>query len=1008
MYEIPQELKYKEKIVFNLDFQQMGYALLFSFFIILVFKTSIGLYSKLAISSILAVIAVLFMFFDFKLILKNYISWLNFRNIKFLSRKMNRFIGINDIKEEYFETREFKNRLISRIRKRRSYEIKKIAVIRVFPINFNIGTDEEKISITKNFERFLNSLEFPVQIFIKTEDLDISSHYKAIDLKLKKKYRPYFENYKLNLNKITNENKARNRKFYLVIKEAGNLEIQVNICLERLKALNLRAYILKKNSLLKLLKDFFKADEKNAVVDVDRLNYYNYLISPGYIKNNIDYLEIDNKFYRVINAHNYPRAVESGFLDRIITLNGDFDISIFIEPFNIEITIIKINKELQKQRADLYSLEKRKILNTSLKLKYNDTKKTLEELQKGNQKLFNLSLYINARANSKKDLDFLTKKLEAELNSLLIVPKIALFSMHKALKSVMPFSFNEINVTRNITSEALSAFFPFTSQFLDIDKEGVLLGLNKNNIPIIKDIYGLGNSNGFILASSGFGKSFYAKLFVIRQLLKNTKVYVIDPQNEYVNLARKFKGQVINISRNSSSIINPLDLMGHDYYEKRLSLIDLMQVMLGRLSDIQKSVIDKALSLTYERKGIKSDEDTWSYKAPVMADLLKELESMSKKVGMLEKSTYRSLLNRISMYVDGVFSFLNKQTNINFENDFVVFNIGDMPKQVKPVVMFLILDYVYMKMKGSKDKKLLIIDEAWSLLNRVEDASYIFEIVKTSRKFNLALLLITQDVQDLLNSSAGNAVLSNSSYTILLRQKPSVIELIDRMFHLSQNEKDLLMTSSIGNGLVIMDNYHSELKIISSDEEYGLLNTNPNITYRKPRKITKEAREVDIKLDLDKRFYVKKDLSKEEVEFLLNHGYLISSQTSLFNNKNDEYLLKPSPNESSVHFFLIYEISEYIRKFTDEVYTYNTVKPDIVFKINKKEIAIEVETGSNNKKDLMNKVSLLNNNYKEWFFVLSDVNLISQYEKYGKIVLRHGIPTKIPEYFMVNGKKRRK
>ena len=205
-----------------------------------------------------------------------------------------------------------------------------------------------------------------------------------------------------------------------------------------------------------------------------------------------------------------------------------------------------------------------------------------------------------------------------------------------------------------------------------------------------------------------------------------------------------------------------------------------------------------------------------------------------------------------------------------------------------------------------------------------------------------------------------------------------------------------------------MDNYHSELKIISSDEEYGLLNTNPNITYRKARKVVKEVREIDIKLDLDKRFYVKKEILKEEIEFLLNHGYLISSQVSLFSNKNDEYLLKPNSNESSVHFFLIYEISEYIRKFTDEVYNYNTVKPDIVFKVNKKEIAVEVETGSNNKKDLMNKVSLLNNNYKDWFFVLSDVNLISQYERYGKIVLRHEISGKIPEYFMIDGKKKSK
>ena len=284
---------------------------------------------------------------------------------------------------------------------------------------------------------------------------------------------------------------------------------------------------------------------------------------------------------------------------------------------------------------------------------------------------------------------------------------------------------------------------------------GILLGMNKNNIPIIKDIFKLYNANGVVLASSGGGKSYFTKLMISRLLLNGTKVIVIDPQAEYVDLAQRFSGQLITISRESETIINPLDLMGHDYDEKKLTLLELFPIMIGQTSEIQKAVLDRALTSIYNAKGITNDKITWKKEPPLMVDLLQQLKEMSKYATIVEKETYRSLINRIEMYVTGVFSFLNKQTNLNFQNRFVVFNVGDMPSQVKPTVMFLILDYVYMKMKKDIERKILVVDEAWSLLQRTEDEGYIFKIVKTCRKFNLGLLLITQDVADLIKSDAG-------------------------------------------------------------------------------------------------------------------------------------------------------------------------------------------------------------------------------------------------------------
>jgi type IV secretory pathway VirB4 component len=374
---------------------------------------------------------------------------------------------------------------------------------------------------------------------------------------------------------------------------------------------------------------------------------------------------------------------------------------------------------------------------------------------------------------------------------------------------------------------------------------------------------------------------------------------VIDPQGEYVDLVDKFQGQIINISRESETIINPLDLMGHDFDEKKLTLLDLFPIMLGQTSEIQKAVLDRALTGIYATKGITNDKTTWRKEPPIMADLLHELVSMSKEATVVEKETYRSLINRIEMYVTGVFNFLNKQTNLNFQNRFVCFNIGDMPNQVKPAVMFLILDYVYMKMKKDIERKILVVDEAWSLLERTEDEGYIFKIVKTCRKFNLGLLLITQDVGDLLRNDAGKALLNNSEYTLLLRQKPSIIELVEKTFQLSLKEREKLLTAQTGEGIIIISNEHSEIKIIASPEEHSVITTNADERLKKERdKANEVVSEFEKSLDYSKGYFRKSFLTSEEVEDLLKQGYELSAHIGLFGGRQEEYLLKPRYNES--------------------------------------------------------------------------------------------------------------
>ncbi len=983
-YEIPQQLEYQEKIIFGLTFRQLLYAIIFlPIALALLFKVPLDLPYRVTLSLIPSGLAILFMFTNIPKATVNWVKWLLSQNLN--EEKIKQFLNLKEIKNDVLILKD-----------------SKLSIIKVEPINFSLRNKQEQQIVISTFQKFLNSLDFPIQIIIATDALNLDNYLSHLENK-SEKYSTLFKDFKEHLFKMIASRGLLNRSFYLIIPEKEDLTVQVGVCEELLKNMNLKHVKLKDQELQFMLSSFFN----DIYAEEDKVTKGDYLfdmVAPKIFINNPKDTLINNVFCRTIAVKGYPRTVEEGFLDKIITINGDFDIALHIEPYDIEQQMVMLNRELQKQRGDLWTMQNKGIINPSLEIKYNDTKMVLENLQKGDEKLFNVSLYITCKGKTKEELNMLTKKIESELNALLMIPTTPIYEQHKGIKSTVPLGKDELNIKRNVTTQALSAFYPFTSQFLQVDETGILLGLNKNNIPIIKDIFKLYNANGVVLASSGGGKSYFTKLMISRLLLNGTKVMVIDPQGEYVDLIDKFQGQIINISRESETIINPLDLMGHDFDEKKLTLLDLFPIMLGQTSEIQKAVLDRALTNIYSDKGITNDKTTWRKEPPIMADLLHELVSMSKEATVVEKETYRSLINRIEMYVTGVFSFLNKQTNLNFQNRFVCFNIGDMPNQVKPAVMFLILDYVYMKMKKDIERKILVVDEAWSLLERTEDEGYIFKIVKTCRKFNLGLLLITQDVGDLLRNDAGKALLNNSEYTLLLRQKPSIIELVEKTFQLSLKEREKLLTAQTGEGIIIISNEHSEIKIIASPEEHSVITTNADERLKKERdKANEVVSEFEKSLDYSKGYFKKAALTSEEVEDLLKHGYKISAHIGLFGGRQEEYLLKPRYNESAEHFFVIKAIEEYIKNFTSEVELFVSSNADIVFCWEGKKVAIEVETGNafeRDKKSLLDKVKLLNKKYADWLFVVVDWRDKDKYTTLGKTYPRREVPAILKkEYF---------
>ena len=924
-YDIPPQLHHKEKIIFGLTFSQLGYAFPAFFIIFLILKSGLSIEIGGALSLFVVLIAAFFMFFDGKNRIVN--LWKHFRNqsVDVNNEKLKEIVDIKKVEKDTVYTSKTK-----------------LAILEVIPLNFMIKSEEEKQSIISGFQKFLNSLDFPIQIHISSNIISLDEHFKCLKAKTEK-YEELYNSYKEFIEKSITDNGIKNRKFYIVINEKDSLELQAKVCEDKLKSLGLKVKRLKEKELLDYFYDYVASKQKKELKENQTVeNYTHFLLAPQKVTFHHDMFKVDDKVCKLLSVIGYPHSVEEGFLDRIISSGDNYDISIYIQPYQIEDTMIQLNRDLQKQQADLYADSKKGILNPSLEIKFKSTKAVLEDLQKGKQKLFDVSLYIMCKADiknkeeekAKQEASLLAKKVKSDLDGLMIQSKIPTFQMVDSYKSMLPLGKDTLKIKRNIHTSGLSAFFPFSSPFLDIENEGILLGLNKNKIPYIKDIFKLTNANGIILATSGAGKSYFTKLLISRMFLNGSDIIIIDPQGEYLAITEHYKGETITISKNSDTMINPLDLMGHEYLEKRLSLMDLFRIMFGDLTEIQKSILDMAVDLTYAKKGI--NRDSWQAKTPPkMEDLYNTLHTLENKCAQQEKVTYRALLNRLRMYTqEGVFSFLNKDTNIDFSKNFVCFNIGNMPKQVKPVVMYLVLDYVYMRMKDSLKRKILVIDEAWAMLQTAEESSYVFEIVKTCRKFNLGLLMITQDVADLVASKAGHAVLANTSYTFLLRQKPAVISGVVKTFNLSNSEKDYLISAEKGKGILILENEHQEIEVIASEKEHELITTNPDEMVAKGEKKKGKPREhedINIDLDIEQDVYLAEGLSIEQCNFLVNHGYEGGNYHNLEKGRQKEYFVKKRYPESTLHTYYVDLIFNEIKKYTDKVSKYRTEKPDIIF-----------------------------------------------------------------------------
>ena len=552
------------------------------------------------------------------------------------------------------------------------------------------------------------------------------------------------------------------------------------------------------------------------------------VIAPQVVEEDFDYIKINDVYFRTIFVGGYPRFVAPGWLEPVVNFDSSLDISFYIYTVDGKSVLDDLRRKIAEMEAEISTdIERGKIVDPSTQAKLEDARALQEQLVKGIERFYEFSFYITIPANSVDELNQITRQIQSQLGALLIVSKHAILDMEEGFLSTAPMGIDRLSITRNMDTTSVATTFPLTSTELSSDR-GVLYGINSQNESfIIFDRFSLENSNMVIFATSGAGKSYFVKLEALRSLMTGTEAIIIDPESEYKPLAQAVGGEYIAFSFNSPAKINPFDLAqvreeGENQLGlKILSLHSLMKVIMGAITPTQEALLDRALVMTYRAKGITMDPETQSKEPPLMEDLYKTL------IGM-EVPDALDLAARIEKFVRGSFvGIFDKQTNINITNPFTVFSVKDLQDALRPIAMFIILDYIWTRVKKDMKRRILIVDEAWHMMRYQDTAQFLWSVVKRARKYFLGLTTITQDVEDFLAQDIGKAIVTNSALQVLLKQSPAAIDRIGEIFYLSQGEKQLLLAANIGEGIFFAGPHHAPIRVVASEEEHKLITTKP-------------------------------------------------------------------------------------------------------------------------------------------------------------------------------------
>jgi conjugal transfer ATP-binding protein TraC len=552
------------------------------------------------------------------------------------------------------------------------------------------------------------------------------------------------------------------------------------------------------------------------------------LISPSSVTINTGYLEMGTKLTRSFFILTYPRVISSGWLEGLVNADFAMDLSIAIFPRDSTQVLRELKKKTGRIQANLQlNQEKGAARDPALETAYQDVESLRDAIQQGVEKFFRVGVYITIYADNLEQLEKISQAVEGLMSQQNIISKRAALQMEDGFNASLPILKDDLAVYTNMNTSPLSASFPFVSSELSSDT-GILYGINRHNSSlIIFDRFEMENANQVVFATSGAGKSYAVKLEILRSLMIGVNVIVIDPEQEYKILADTLGGTYINMSLNSNNRINPFDLPKPIPGESntdilRSSIIDLMglmNLMLGKLEPQEVSIMEQAIAQAYASRDITDNSDFTQINPPTMGDLVDILN------GIVGGET---LAQRLYRYTEGTFAgIFNQPTNINIDNNFIVFNIRDLQESLRPIAMYILLKYVWNEIRSELRRRILTIDEAWIMMQYEDSARFLYGLVKRARKYYLGVTTITQDVGDFLNSDFGRPIVTNSALKLLLKQSTASIDLIGETFALTSGEKQVLLQSNVGQGIFFAGPRHVAIEVIAFPTEHRIITTNP-------------------------------------------------------------------------------------------------------------------------------------------------------------------------------------
>ncbi len=553
------------------------------------------------------------------------------------------------------------------------------------------------------------------------------------------------------------------------------------------------------------------------------------VIAPHALKISSHELDLGEKIARTFFVISYPRFLTTGWFAPIINMDKVIDISIFIHPMDTNEMLRKFQKKVAEVQSQISTREEKGMVrDPMLDTAYSDLEQLRDSLQQAQERIFDVGLYMTIYGATREEVDKTESEIRSILESRLVYIRPALFQQEQGFRSVLPIATDELDVHTKLNSAPLSSIFPFISFDLTSDR-GILYGINRHNSSLILfDRFSLENYNSVTFAKSGAGKSYTTKLEILRSLMFDTEVIVIDPEREYEYLAETVGGRYFNISLSSEHHINPFDLpipredeAPADVLRNNIiTLVGLFRIMLGGLTPEEDAIIDRAITETYALKDISADANFAAVEPPLLSDFELVLSGMEGS---------ESLVQRLSKYTKGTWSgFMNRPTDVDMNKKLVVFSVRDMEDDLKPVAMYIITHHIWNTVRKELRKRLLIIDEAWWMMRSEDTASFLFSIAKRGRKYFLGISTITQDVSDFLNSPYGVPMITNSSIQMLLRQSPTSVDLVQQTFKLSDEEKYLLLESDVGEGIFFAGLKHVAIKVIASYTEDQIITSDPS------------------------------------------------------------------------------------------------------------------------------------------------------------------------------------